>query len=68
MIELNKCYKELCRLFNSNFKKGVTIFQICLMVSMLTGWMLNNEKLVYFSMVACLLGYFEPSKERFYLG
>jgi len=58
--------KEIIGLWNKNFDKGVTIFQMSLMTCMIIGAVLNNYPEIIFSMVSCLLGYFEPTNDRFY--
>jgi hypothetical protein len=60
-------YKEIIKIFNQNFNKGVTIFQLFLMGSMILGVIDNNQNLVIFSMVVCIFGYFEPNQDRFNL-
>ena len=57
--------KSIIKLWNNNFEKGVSIFQICLMVSMFVGYFLNNYPVIMFSMVSCLISYFEPTTARF---
>jgi len=62
-----KDYNKIINLWNTNFNKGVTIFQIFLMGTMILGCFLDNYKVIYFSTFVCLLGYFEPSTDRFSL-
>lgn len=50
---------------NKNFKKGLTIFQICLMISMILGAIINNQTLILFSTFMCVAGYLEPNQERY---
>jgi hypothetical protein len=57
--------KQILKLWNDNFNKGVSIFQICLMGSMIIGWIIGSNTLILFSMTACLFGYFEPTEDRF---
>lgn len=57
--------KEIVSLWNTNFDKGITIFQIFLIVGMIAGAILQNNTLVLFSMTACLFSYFEPTENRF---
>jgi hypothetical protein len=59
--------KEIIKFWNSNFDKGVTIFQITLMVTMILGAVLGDKTLILFSMFSCLCGYLEPSEDRFSL-
>ena len=53
--------------WNRNFNKGVSFFQLFLMVVMVVGGILGNQLLIFFSMFNILLGYFEPNQERFSL-
>ena len=55
---------NIIKIWNENFEKGVSIFQICLMISMFVGYFLNNYPVIIFSMVSCLIGYFEPTENR----
>jgi hypothetical protein len=57
--------KSIIKLFNKNFEKGITTFQIFLIGFMIIGAILNNQFLILFSMAMCLFGYFEPNQLRF---
>lgn len=57
-------FKEVYKLWNDNFNKGVTVFQMCLMASMVFFGIQNNQQGLLFSMTACLFGYFEPNQDR----
>ena len=57
----------ISEMWNNNFNKGVTIFQICLMGTMVFGGILGDDILVLFSMSVCLFGYFEPTNNRYSL-
>ena len=52
-------------LFNKNFDKGLTVFQLFLMGFMIYGAILNRQDIVLFSTFNCIIGYFEPTGERF---
>jgi len=56
---------KLNKLFNKNFKKGLSVFQMFLMVFMVLGVISNNQSLILFSMAIVIFGYFEPNQERF---
>lgn len=56
---------KLTKLWNKNFKKGVSSFQIALMGFMIAGAVIGNQSLILFSMVMCIFGYFEPNQERY---
>ena len=56
---------EMKKIFNKNFNKGVSVFQMFLMGTMILGAIVSNHLVIYFSMVACLAGYLEPDTERF---
>lgn len=60
-------YRRIIRLWESNFNKGVSLFQMCLMGSMILGGIVHNQFLIIFSMVTVLFGYFESNISRFYL-
>lgn len=60
--------KKLIKIVNNNFKKGVTIYQIFLMVFMIIGAIKGSRFLILFSMFHVLAGYFEPNGNRFGLG
>ena len=52
-------------LFNRNFNKGLSIHQMFLMAVMVGGAVLDNQFLILFSMMNCVLGYFEPNTSRY---
>lgn len=56
--------KETIKIWNDNFNKGVSVFQIFLMSMMILGAIVKNEAIILFSMSVCLLGYFEPTDNR----
>ena len=58
---------EIIKLWNKNFKKGFSIFQFVLIGIMVVGIFFKDSFLILFSMVVCLLGYFEPVEYRFSL-
>lgn len=60
--------KDIIKLWNDNFHKGVTVFQMFLMVFMVLGVIIDNYFLTIFSMIICLFAYFEPTDDRFCLG
>jgi len=53
------------KIFNDNFNKGVSVFQMFLMGTMILGAIVSNQLLILFSMTTCLIGYLEPGQERF---
>jgi len=55
----------IINLFNKNFNKGVSVYQMCLMASMIGGAIIGSKLLILFSMVNCIFGYFEPNTNRF---
>ena len=52
-------------LFNRNFNKGLSIYQMFLMAMMIGGAVLDNQFLILFSMINCVFGYFEPNTSRY---
>lgn len=64
-ITKTKMENEIIKIWNDNFNRGVSIFQIFLMVCMIIGVILDNNPVIMVSMVSCLLGYFEPAEDRF---
>lgn len=56
--------KEVGNLWLKNFDKGLTVYQMCLMALMFVAVFQNNTFLLMFCMVHCLIGYFEPTQER----
>lgn len=59
---------KILKLWNNNFNKGVSLYQICLMSSMIVGAILSSETLILFSMFNVLFGYFESNVGRFVWG
>ena len=60
-----KIFKEISKLWNNNFDKGVSVYQICLMVTMIIAVFQSNSFLLMFSMFNCLVGYLEPNQSRY---
>ena len=56
---------KLFKIWNDNFEKGLSIFQLCLMGVMIIGAIINNKVLIMFSMFNILFAYFEPNTSRF---
>ena len=59
--------EKIIKIWNNNFNKGVTTFQIFLMIMMIVGAIYNNYPVIMVSMASCLIGYFEPNQWRFNL-
>lgn len=57
--------KEINKMWDDNFNKGVSVFQMFLIGAMIFGGIFNNSTLVLFSMFVCLIGYFEPTDDRY---
>jgi len=57
--------KGLRKIWNDNFNKGVSVFQMFLMGTMIIGAIFNNSILIMFSMIVCLFGYFEFTDYRY---
>lgn len=60
-------FQLMKRRWNRNFNKGLTVFQMCLLVTMVIGAFQEKAFLVLFSMVINLFAYLEPNQYRFSL-
>lgn len=60
-------WKDIGKLWNRNFNRGVTVYQCCLMASIILGVMMDNQFLVLFCMFNCLAGYLQDTDDRFSL-
>jgi len=58
-------FKLLYKDWNRNFNKGMSIFQICLMLSCLLLAFQGKGQYVPFFTFICLFGYLEPNQCRF---
>lgn len=56
---------KILKQINKNFNKGVTIFQMCLMISMIAGAIIGSRFLVLFCLFNCLVGYLNDKDYRF---
>lgn len=55
----------LINIWNKEFEKGVSIFQMFLGISMIVGGIVGNQFLIFFSMINFLFAYFEETDLRF---
>lgn len=56
--------KEAIKIWNTNFDKGVSPFQMVLMASMIWAVIKDNQFMVLFSMFVILFAYFEDTDLR----
>ncbi len=56
---------NIIKMWNKEFNKGVSIFQMCLGAIMILGAIYDNRFLTLFSMTIFLFAYFEPTDLRF---
>lgn len=60
--------KQIIKLWNDNFNKGVSVFQIFLMGVMILGVIIESQPIIFFSMFNVLFAYLEPNTIRFSFG